>query len=80
MKRYLKAFAAIFSVVCLLSGCSLEESTSSVVERTSKVSAEVTTPNPESANTLTPEPTADPIPAPTPVAMDMAYGQRLYGD
>ncbi|WP_304432759.1 peptidoglycan DD-metalloendopeptidase family protein [Acutalibacter muris] len=72
MKRYLKAFAAIFSVVCLLSGCSLEESTSSVVERTSKVSAEVTTPNPESANTLTPEPTADPIPAPTPVAMDMA--------
>lgn len=92
MKRTLKFLAAILSLTFIISGCSLDEPSSSLVESSSVISSEVETPSPSPTDTPTPEPTAtptssptptpSPTPAPTPITVDLAsipaYGESPY--
>lgn len=82
MKQGLKFLAAVLSLILFMTGCSMDESVSSLAESSSSVSIEVSTPTPAPTESPTPEPTATPIPtptptssptpAPTPVAVDVA--------
>lgn len=66
MKQSLKFLALILSLTLLFTGCSLDESTGSVVESSSTVSSDAATPTPVPTESPTPEPTATPSPTPTP--------------
>lgn len=80
MKRTLQILAAILSLTFLMCGCSLDESTSSLVESSSIVSSEAATSTPSPtdapspAPTATPSPTPEPTPtpAPTPTTVDLS--------
>ena len=86
MKRSLKFLALILSLTFVITGCSLDESVSSIVESSSAISSETHTPTPEPTESPTPEPTSTPTPtptpAPTPVAVDIssipAYSGSAY--
>ncbi len=78
MKRTLKFLAAVLSLTFIISGCSMDEPGSSLVESSSAISSEAETPPPSPTDTPTPEPTAtptptpSPTPAPTPITVDLA--------